>query len=76
MKNYRIPVNEGQPEFVAPIVDVVEKQRKRRERYEDLIKEASCEDEIAWLRKAYEISRLLYIKDELVIERNNQMLKV
>ncbi len=54
----------------------VEDQVKRRILYEELIREASCEAEIKALRKAYEVSRLLYINDELIIERNNQMLKV
>ena len=57
-------------------VDIVDQQVKRREGYEKLIMRASCEDEVKALRKAYEVSRLLYIHNEDVIERNNQMLQI
>jgi len=61
--------------MILPIVKIVTDQEQRLARYESLIGMASCEEEKKALRKAYEISRLLFINDEMVMQRNNMMLR-
>ena len=55
--------------------DVVRIQRDRMRKYEHLISIASCEEEKKALRKAYEVSRLIHIKHEDVIERSSWLLE-
>ena len=54
---------------------VIVEQQKRMDRYRELIDMASCEEEGKALYKAYEISRLIHIKHEDVIERSSWLLK-
>jgi hypothetical protein len=55
--------------------DVVLKQQERMEQYRKLINIASCKEEVDSLYKAYEISRLIHIKHEDIIERSSWLLK-
>lgn len=54
--------------------EVIEKQQERMHRYRDLIEMASCEEEKKALYKAYEVSRLIHIKHEDVVERSSWLL--
>ena len=53
----------------------VEAQQVRMWLYETLIDMASCDEEKKSLKASYEISRLIHIKHEDVIERNSWLLK-
>jgi len=57
------------------MIAIVENQQKRMAHYKELIDMASCEEEKKALYKTYEISRLLFINDEDVRQRNNMMLR-
>ena len=60
---------------MIPVVKIVTNQEQRLLRYQQLIDMASCEEEAKALRKSYEISRLIFINDEDVRQRNNMMLR-
>ena len=50
-------------------------QQLRMRKYEVLIHMASCEEERKALYQAYEISRLIHIKHEDVVERSSWLLR-
>ena len=54
---------------------VVSLQQERMKRYKQCIAMATCDEERKALLGAYEISRLIHIKDEDVIERSSWLLK-
>jgi hypothetical protein len=56
-------------------MDVVAKQQERMYFYKELIKIASCDEEIKALKKSYEISRLIHINHPDVIERQSWLLE-
>ena len=49
--------------------------QERMARYKKVIAMATCEDERKTLFKAYEIARLLHIKDHDIVERQSWLLK-
>lgn len=49
--------------------------QERMRRYRGLIAMATSEHERSMLRKAYEVSRLIHIKDHDIIERSSWLLK-
>ena len=57
------------------VCGVIAIQQLRMNRYETLIHMASCEEERKVLYKAYEVSRLIHIKHEDVIERSSWLLR-
>lgn len=57
------------------MVEIIQKQQERMKLYKMLLDTASCEEERKALLKTYEISRLIFIKHEDVIERSSFMLE-
>jgi len=54
---------------------VSELQQERMARYKRVIAMATCEEEVKALYKAYEVSRLIHIKDHDIVERCSWLLK-
>ena len=50
-------------------------QQERMARYKKLMAIASSEEEVKALYKAYEVSRLIHIKDHDIVERQSWLLK-
>lgn len=57
------------------VCDTIAIHQLRMKRYETLIHMASCKEERKALYKAYEISRLIHIKHEDVVERSSWLLR-
>ena len=56
-------------------MDVIRTQQRRMKLYKELLEISSCIEEQHALKKAYEISRLIHIKDPNVIERQAWLLE-
>ncbi len=50
-------------------------QQERMDRYKSLIAMAGSKEEEKALYKAYEVSRLIFIKDEDIMERNSWLIR-
>ena len=54
---------------------VVKLQQDRMTKYRKLIAMATCDEERKALFKAYEVSRLIHIKDHDIVERSSWLLE-